>query len=403
MAASTTGVTVSTSTDSPASGPTVAFNSRTRPAPVSSEPASSVDRNQPRNRSSKLRAGQSRFNLVYRALLLYASILACACIASALPIASGGSVASVIVDPSKGSDSDGCGTATPCKTIAYAIQRSIMSACSIRLTSGVFNESTVNINSITSLVISGEPSATIFDCSGRLHASGAVFNIFNSTVIITGVTFQNCFNPNDNGGAVSARASSMFVSNCNFINCSAASGGAISVAGPGESLFLNIQNSSFSRNSANGGLIGCPNAAAQPCSTWGGAIAAFEIFNVSISGCTMVSNNARAYVPLTSLQYGASKNALAGGGCVSILFFGNASHSSVHVSNNVFDQCLVDVSSGQNVIAGNGMSLLCFTYFGLFFIIKRVFTCPQDTAERFPCTQDYFPAYFDSRFHFSTF
>jgi hypothetical protein len=70
----------------------------------------------------------------------------------------------------------------------------------------------------------------------------------------------------------------------------------------------------------------------------------------------MVSNNARAHVPLTSLQYGASKNALAGGGCVSILFFGNASQASVHASNNVFDQCTVEVSSGQNVIAGNGMS-----------------------------------------------
>ena len=88
---------------------------------------------------------------------------------------------------------------------------------------------------------------------------------------------------------------------------------------------------------------------------------------------------------------------------MSILFFGNASQASVHASNNVFDQCTVDVSSGQNVIAGNGMSSLGFATFGFFFVVKRVFTRPQDTAEHFPCMPDYFQAYFGSRFHSSTF
>jgi hypothetical protein len=48
------------------------------------------------------------------------------------------------------------------------------------------------------------------------------------------------------------------------------------------------------------------------------------------------------------------------------------------------------------------MSSRGFATFGLFFVVERVFTCPQDTAERFPCTPDFFQAYFDSRFHSST-
>ena len=286
-----------------------------------------------------------------QALLLCASILV-----SALPSAAAAAAAgpSTTVNPASGNDSPACccDVALPCKTIAYAVQSG---ASFVFLTAGAFNESTVNISNIAFLVISGVPSATVFDCSRRLATPGAAFNIVNSTVSITGVTFQSCSNPTSNGGAVSASGSSVEVSQCSFINCSAASGGAVSVTGPGTGLFLSVQNSTFTRNSANGGLSGCPSDAAQPCSTWGGAIAAFEMLNVNVNGCTMIENSAQAYVPTTSQQFSASQNAVAGGGCVSVLFAGNSSGSRVNVSGSTFLQCAATLSVGNNVSVGNGM------------------------------------------------
>jgi len=239
------------------------------------------------------------------------------------------------------------------------------------LAAGFFNDSTVNISGMASLIISGVPSATVFDCSGRLHPSGAAFLIINSTVVITGVTFQNCHHPNSNGGAVSATASSVTVSHCTFTNCSAASGGAIYAsggavyaAGPRDAIFLLVQESVFSRNSAIGGLIGCPENEALPCSSWGGGVSAVEVFNVSISGCRMLANTALAFVPKASRQYSVpTQSALAGGGCVSVLFSRNASGSKVHVADNVFEGCEVDVSAVDsdvtgNVAVGNGMTAL---------------------------------------------
>jgi hypothetical protein len=237
------------------------------------------------------------------------------------------------------------------------------------LAAGFFNDSTVNISGMASLIISGVPSATVFDCSRRMLPSGAAFIITNSTVVITGVTFQNCHHPNSNGGAVSATASSVTVSHCTFTNCSAASGGAIYAsggalyaAGPRDAIFLVVQNSVFSRNSAVGGLIGCPENEALPCSSWGGGVSAVEVFNVSISGCRMLANTALAFLPKASRQYSVhTRSALAGGGCVSVLFSRNASGSKVHVADNVFDGCEVDVSDVTgNVAVGNGMmAALC--------------------------------------------
>ncbi len=280
-----------------------------------------------------------------------------ACIAFALTCDSAAADFLVTVDPINGINSIGCGLTAPCKTISFAILQNNMSVSSVALTAGHFNESSVIISSFASLSISGVPSATFFDCS-RMLASGAAFEIVNSTVAFTDITFVNCSNVNSNGGAVSARSSSLNITRCSFINCSAASGGAISVAGHGNA-FLNVQNSSFFRNFANGGLSGCPSTSTEPCSTWGGAIAAFEVFDVSISGCTMVANSARAYVPRVSLQQNASRNALAGGGCISVLFVGNASGSSARFINNQFKQCTVKVSSSENVDLGNGEITHC--------------------------------------------
>ena len=154
-------------------------------------------------------------------LLQFVSIVAFCCITSMLPSAGATTVTSVIVNPRDGADSSNCGQiASPCKTIAFAVQN--ISASSVSLSPGIFIESTVNINSIASLTISGVPSATFFSCSGRLINAGAAFLIVNSSVTITGISFENCLNPNSNGGAVSASGSNVVVSHCSFINCSAA-------------------------------------------------------------------------------------------------------------------------------------------------------------------------------------
>lgn len=264
---------------------------------------------------------------------------------------------SVNVNPQFGNDSEGCGAvASPCRTISFAVRNVNTSISSLRLSEGIFHESTIIISGMHSLVISGVLSSTVFDCSHRLQPPGAAFHINNSSVVISGISFQNCSNPNSTGGALSCSNSSVVVSQCSFTNCSAVSGGAISLVGPGDSLFLLVKDTSFFGNSAMGGSVGCPNNQMQPCSTWGGGIAAFEIFNVTISGCRMVANFAQAFVSRTSSQHFASRNAVAGGGCVSVLYLGNASRSSVLMSDNTFEGCEVDVSTSRgNLQIGNGM------------------------------------------------
>jgi hypothetical protein len=265
----------------------------------------------------------------------------------------------VQIDPVYGDDSS-CMTTLVCSSIAYAVQ--VVGASQVNLSSGIFNESTVNINNIASLVVSGIPSSTLFDCSRRQQPTpGAAFNITNSSVTFTGITFQNCFNTNSSGGALSAVDSSVTVSHCHFLNCSAASGGAVSATGRGSGLFLDLQNSSFTRNAAIGSAIGCPagDRSSEPCLAWGGAVAAFEMSNVSITGCSMVENSALAAVPVQSQQYGKSQNAVAGGGCVSVLFRGNSSACTVRISGNSFLHCTVHVFSARNIRVGNGIVLCC--------------------------------------------
>jgi hypothetical protein len=192
------------------------------------------------------------------------------------------------------------------------------------------------------------PNAAVFDCSSRSGSvEGSAFSINNSTVYMTGIIFQNCSNPITNGGAVSAVGSSVAVSQCSFFNCRAVSSGAIFVRGPGNSLFLSVQNSYFSCNSANGGSAGCPAISTQPCSSWGGAVAAFEVFNVTVSGCTMVDNQAvaRSFPQIFS--------SVAGGGCLSLLFQGNATGTAVLIRGNVFRRCVVTVPS--IITRGNGV------------------------------------------------
>jgi hypothetical protein len=268
---------------------------------------------------------------------------------------------SFTVSPATGDDLQcGVNAIISCKTIARAVALHL-NVASLNLSAGTYSEPTINISNFASLVINGVPNATVFDCSQRRGSSeGAVFSITNSTVIITGVTFQNCPNPSSNGGAISASGSSLVVSHCSFTACSAASGGAISVTGHHTAVFLSIQNSSFTRNRAVGGLAGCPTDLKLPCSTWGGAIAVFEMLNVTVSGCTMTENNALAFVPPPSSELSrSSSNAVAGGGCLSVLFRGNTSGPGMRISGNTFVGCTVDVSAAVNgIMIGNGVCKL---------------------------------------------
>ena len=302
--------------------------------------------------------------------MLRASLILCVALATALSTAAADAGVLVLVDPERGDDSR-CATTLLCQTIAHAVQ--FVGASRVNLSASVFNESTVSISNVRSLVISGVASATFFDCSRRLGVPGRTaapaFNVTNSTVTITGVTFQYCTNPNGNGGAVSAVDSSVAVSQCSFVNCSAANGGAISATGSGSGVFLRVHSSNFTRNSAVGDLIGCPTGtlSRDPCSTWGGAVAAFEMSNVSITGCLMDDNSVAGVVPSKSLQNDLSRNAVAGGGCVSVLFRGNSSFCTLHIADNSFLRCAVDLSSSSNIAVGNGkclpaQTLRCFVW-----------------------------------------
>jgi hypothetical protein len=318
-------------------------------------------------------------------VLACASIIGCFWLVSALPLAAAIGLVSVQVDPVNGNDAD-CNVTLICQTIAYAVQSG---ASQVNLISGVFNETTVDISNVESVVISGAPSATFFDCSRRLgQTSGAAFSISNSTVTFTGITFQNCSNIKGNGGALSAIDSSVVVSQCRFINCSAANGGALSASGPSRGLFLHVRNSNFTHNTAVGGLIGCPRGSrsSEPCSAWGGAVAAFDVVNVSVTGCKIASSHAVAAVPVGSPQHSKSQNAIAGGGCVSVLFPGNSSGSSLHFSGNTFFKCTVDVSSSRNVKIGNGNVHCRLITSSCIDVCCANVTDDQDTAARCRCT-----------------
>ena len=325
-----------------------------------------------------------------RCSLLYVACGSCPllCVLLLICVPSWASAVSVTVNPTAGADLPTCNLTSPCKTIAYAVHH--IHASFVFLSAGVFNESCVEISGFASLVISGAPSPdpTIFDCGRRFPGGtatiGAAFNVTSSAITIIGVTFQNCLNPVGNGGALSASDSSVVVTECSFINCTAASGGAISASGPGSNLILVVQNSTFIGNLASGS---CPATAVQPCSSWGGAIAAFEMRNITVTGCKMVANSAQAAVLPASPQANASSSAVAGGGCVSVLFSGNSSGCSVYASDNTFLQCTVNVFSSNDVSVGNGRSLGPSRRMQKA-LLPPFLTLAQGTAVHYLCTLD---------------
>ncbi len=238
----------------------------------------------------------------------------------------------VRVDPSTGVDSSSCGTAPPCKTVAYAIQS--RNASTLYLSPGNFSEPVITISGSAVFVnITGSGGSTVFDRSPGT-SPGPAFSIANAAVAISGVTFRSYANfdvLNGTGGAVSASGSNLTVCGCSFFNNMAQTGGAIGVA----SGSLAVSSSSFQNNTAT-----CPNAASttKACSAWGGAIGAVEARSVLLTGSTFSSNAVN--LVLNNVTSTASQ-AVAGGGCVSVLHNFNVSESTVVMSGNVFQSCLV--------------------------------------------------------------
>ena len=68
----------------------------------------------------------------------------------------------------------------------------------------------------------------------------------------------------------------------------------------------------------------------------------------------LANNIAVAAVPSNSPNRGLSRNAVAGGGCVSLLFRGNSSASTLRIVNSSFLRCEVDVSNSSGIVVGNG-------------------------------------------------
>ena len=192
------------------------------------------------------------------------------CCASCLHGAAAADIA-VSVDPVTGQNVPNCGQTPPCKTIEYAVHT--RRATSVLLSEGIFNEISIYVDSIAPLFsVSGSRNNTIFDCGRR----GPAFIIANTSVAITGVTFQNCvnFNASSTGGAISAHSNSVVaVTNCAFYNNTAQTGGAIGAI----SSALTVTSSLFENNTAT-----CPDASAA-CSAWGGAIGAVEAQSVTIA------------------------------------------------------------------------------------------------------------------------
>jgi len=249
---------------------------------------------------------------------------------------------SVSVNPSTGVDSLTCSILSPCKTIAYAVQS--RSATVVSLCSGIFNESSVIIHGVLSLSISGVHDGTVFDCGYRTGSGnsdsdslGPAFFISNSSITLSGITFQNCVNfvatgPSGAiGGAVSAFGSSVTINNCSFYNNSAQSGGAVGVL----SSTLLVTSSAFESNTAT-----CPNAAFTviTCSAWGGAISSSETLSVSLLRNTFSNNMVNLVLNAVT---NATSQSVGGGGCISIVHRSNVNGSLVLLSRNLIQNCTV--------------------------------------------------------------
>jgi hypothetical protein len=268
------------------------------------------------------------------------------------------------VNPIEGADSETCGITLqfPCKTIQYSLIN--RKATALSLSPGVFNESSVRISDIPNLIINGT-IGTVFDCSLRTNSSGLsdpAFIFSNATVVISHLVFQNCMNLRDTdgvGGALSANSSNLNISDCFFSNNVAQVGGAIgAIFGK-----LVVSSSVFQSNTAT-----CPNSTSMSpvCSAWGGAIGTVEAQEITVIGCSFISN--MVDVVFDGVTNPNSTSA-AGGGCISVMHKGNVSESHIAIVGNTFAGCLVKMfglnsSLTTGIQYGNTYGGAVSVYFG---------------------------------------
>ena len=194
------------------------------------------------------------------------------------------------------------------------------------LAAATFNETSIMVSSVSSLSVFGAANTT-FDCIVAGNA-GPVFNIINSTVSLSSLSFQNCNSPTSAGGAIATTSSNLALLSCSFKNNSAPAGGAVSAVGG----LLLVNGSVFVGNSA-----ACN---APICFTWGGAIAALETLVVTVVSCVFSLNTVS--MPFLMPPPGSFGSvSVGGGGGISVRFDGNASNAQASFINNLFDRCTV--------------------------------------------------------------
>jgi hypothetical protein len=117
----------------------------------------------------------------FTAMFMCTTSIAFFCVLSAIPTTAAATAGiSVHVDPLTGDDSR-CNTTFICRTIAHAVQ--LVGASHVNLSAGVFNESTVSIDNVSSLVVSGVPDKfNIYTRTCvRAHYAGIRARVMNST------------------------------------------------------------------------------------------------------------------------------------------------------------------------------------------------------------------------------
>ena len=239
----------------------------------------------------------------------------------------------VAVDPNSGNNTLSCNTTSPCRTIAFALQK--RNATTVALAGAVFTESTVVVTAPQTAVtvLGAADGSTIFNCESR---PGPAFQFFNSSVAIFGVTFLRCTNldPISSfqglGGAVLAVNCTVAVSGCTFTGNSAVSGGALAVV----SSNLVLSSSTFSFNSA---IATCINTLL--CAAWGGAVFASESNSIQVLNCVLSSNMV--------IVNGSGTSMVAGGGCISVSFDNDAMSATISAVGNTFSQCTVTASNAN--------------------------------------------------------
>jgi hypothetical protein len=240
--------------------------------------------------------------------------------------------AAAFIHPKIGIDSVdfSCSETSPCRTVAFAVSRNFNT---ILLAPLAYNEATIVLSSVSQISMSGVGGAAVIDCGLRIQPSPSApaFHISSSNVTFSNMTFQNCGNARDFGGAISASLSSLYIDNCTFISNRAMSGGAVALS----SGLLSVAGSVFTNNSATCDLSTCSSA-------WGGAIVLFNADSVIVATSTFVSNSV-FLSPNASLSRVPVATFAVGGGCIAVNYNTSSNSSTISIFGNTLINCVAQI------------------------------------------------------------